>query len=329
MKILHLFANDIFEPRSQKIMDSSKSAGYEVVSILKPSKKSYFWYFINSTKKILEDRSDIINAHRISGYLPAIMAKILGNKSKIIYDKHDTHKLDFIFDYLIFLSDFIFTNSKLHLQKISKFLKSGGDVLHNYSYFKPINKKQNKEYRKKYGFKEIDFIILFQGSISRLSSPENLVNAMKLIKNKNIKLAIVGWPIEKKYWEKIKKNFTKNVKFLGSVTYDEMNGIVGMSDVGTVMFKKCVMTDNGDPNKLWEAMACKKPVIVTDVESIAPVVRKYKNGLIGNSPRELAKAIVEMTNKKRYMEFVKNTPDLTWDMEFVKYNKVLKKMMKK
>lgn len=331
MKIAHIFANDHFEVRGRKTIASSEKKGYKIIKILKKGKSERYPVFVwMAIKTLLKSSPDVIHAHRISGYIPAIIARFFGNKSKIIYDKHDTHAYDWFFDRLIFMSHYVLTNSELHLKKIKKHLgKKGVYVYHNYSFFKPLSQNENLEFRKKYDFKKSDFIILFQGSISPLSNPLNLLKALKKTKDTNVKLAIVGWPLDDKLWEDIKSHFSDRVKYLGSVPYEDMNGIISMSDVGTVAFEKCEMTDMGDPNKLWEAMACKKPVIVSNVLSIAPVVRKYKNGVVATTPLEIKNAIVKLQDKKFYAECVKNTPNLTWGEQFSDYDKILKKLCRK
>ena len=103
MKVVHVFANKELESRGVRFIDTLEGQKIIHSKLLKKENQSYFSFVIKTVKELLRQDYDWIHAHRISGYIPAIITKFLRPKIKIIYDKHDIHKLDFIFDRLSFI----------------------------------------------------------------------------------------------------------------------------------------------------------------------------------------------------------------------------------
>ncbi len=323
MEIAHIFANDALESRGIKFVKASNKNGIKTIEYLKEKNEPYKHFLIKTIKRALKDKIKIIHAHRISGFLPSIIIKILKPNVKIIYDKHDIHKYDWIFDKLMFLADYVLTASELHLIHVKKF-KKRCEVIPNYSNFSLISEKRKKEIRKEIGLKNNEIFLLFQGSIVKDYGLDFLIKALPKIK-RNVKLVILGWIKEPEYWEEIKKRFTDRVIYLGSRDYSQMNDYVGAADIGVVLFQKSKLTLFGNPAKLFEFMNCKVPVVVTDLECVSKYIKKYNNGLIVNDSQELAEAINKLTDKKTRVKYSKNSPNLQFDEEFKnKYVKILK-----
>lgn len=327
MKIAHIFADDKFESRGIKFSSFSRKAGMEIVSYLRKSNESYYGYLYRTVKSILNKKINLIHAHRISGFLPAIFVKILRPNMRIIYDKHDIHKYDFIFDRLQFFADYTIVCSELHLKHIKKFKKKS-IMVSNYSDFKPITKYKKKKIRGKFGLKDSEVLVLFQGSIIKDYGLDMLIDILPNL-NSNIKIGILGWVKDKEYWDEIKKKFTDKVIYFGTKEYEEMNDYVGAADIGVVLFQKSKLTLFGNPAKLFEFISCKVPVIVTDIECVSKYIKKYKNGVIVKNKKELANAINKLSNKKIREEYSKKSPNLKWEDGFKKYLKILKELDKK
>ena len=314
MKIAHIFANDALESRGIKFVDASHKKGIDTCEYLRGKNQSYLNFLFKTIKNALKDNIEVIHAHRISGYLPSIFIKILRPKTRIIYDKHDIHKYDFIFDRLMFFSDWALTASELHLNHVKKF-KKNSEVIPNYADFKPVSEKIKQGVRKEAGLKKGEVLLLFQGSIVKDYGLDLLLDALPMI-NKKIKLVIIGWLKEPEYWEGIKKSLTDRVIYLGSKDYSEMNKYVGAADIGVVLFQKSKLTRFGNPAKLFEFINCKVPVVVTDIECVSKYIKKYRNGIIVNNKKELAEAINKLVNKKTREKYSKRCPNLQFGEEF-------------
>jgi glycosyltransferase involved in cell wall biosynthesis len=324
MKIAQVFASDKLESRGIKFTSYLKKKRIDYVCYLKRKDQNYFDYIIKSVNGILRENIDIIHAHRISGFVPAIILKILKPKLKIIYDKHDIHKYDFIFDRLLFFADYVLVASELHLNRIKKY-KKNCEVIPNYSDFKELSKTKREKIRNSIGLDKKNVVILFQGSIVPEYGLEMLINSLPNL-NKNIKLCILGWIKDKEYWNKLNKRFTDQIIYLGPKKYSKMNDYVGCADIGVVLFKDSELTRYGNPAKLFEFISCKIPVIVTNIVSINKYVQKYKNGLIINNEKKLTQAINLLSKEDIRVKFSKNSPNLKWDEVFKTYFKILKNL---
>jgi len=325
MKIAHIFANDSLESRGIKFVNASHKNGIDTCEYLRGKNQSYLNFLFKTIKSALKDNIKVIHAHRISGYLPSIFIKILRPKTRIIYDKHDIHKYDFVFDRLMFFSDWALTASEMHLEHVKKF-KKNSEVIPNYADFKPVSEKIKQRVRKEAGLKKEEVLLLFQGSIVKDYGLDLLLDALPMI-DKKVKLVIIGWLKEPDYWESIKKNLTERVVYLGTKKYSEMNDYVGAADIGVVLFKKSKLTLFGNPAKLFEFINCKVPVVVTDIECVSKYIRKYRNGIIVDDKKELAEAINKLADKKTREKYSKKSPTLRFEEEFKKkYIPILKSL---
>jgi glycosyltransferase involved in cell wall biosynthesis len=324
IKIAHIFASKNFETRGRKFVESLEKEGFCVQKILKKNSESYFTFLVRSVLEIYRSEPDIIHSHRISGFIPSIISKLMKPRIKIIYDKHDIHKYDFIFDNLAFMADYILVASDLHMKRMLKKHKNV-EVIHNYSNFVRASKKEISKIRKGLGIKREETLIMFQGSIIPEYGLDMILRALQLVK-KNVKLLIIGWIKDKNYWKKCQRYFNDRVIYLGPKNYEEMKKFISASDIGVVLFQKTKLTEYGNPNKLFEFFACKVPVIVTDVSSLKTYINNGKNGFIIRNYKELAEAIEKLTNKKLRENFIRNLPKLSWETEFKKYLDIINKL---
>lgn len=316
MKVAHIFANTSYEPRARKFIRTLEEDNQEVLKILKKEGENYPKFVWNTIKRLLKEKPEWVHSHRISGYITAIIYKLLNWKSKIIYDKHDIHKLDFIFDKLLFFAKYVFVCSELHLKELNR-----RNVIRipNYSTFKPVSEERIREVRRELELKEGDIFILFQGSIIKEYGLEMAIKAMNKIKEKNIKLIILGWIKDEEYWNKLKKNFSDNIIYAGTRKFEEMNDYVGSADIGLVLFQKSRLTINGDPNKLYEFLNCKVPIISTNLGYMKDLFKKYGGGVSVKNEEELVEKILLLSNEKVITNW-----NISWENIKDKYLEILK-----
>lgn len=89
----------------------------------------------------------------------------------------------------------------------------------------------------------------------------------------------VGW-----VWDEVRKERDalarhKNVYFLGKKSYNELPAYMQHMDIAIIPHKNSSLTKSMDPMKLYEYLACGKPVVVTDVPLSlqAPFIYRAKN----------------------------------------------------
>ena len=171
-----------------------------------------------------------------------------------------------------------------HRKKI-RLIFSGFDL----SYFK-INKLQKLNFRKKNKIKKKTPIIGIVARYHPVKDHKNLLNALSIIRSKNIDFSciFVGSNMNKKnkiLYNKIKRlHLDKYIKLLGPKNNipQIMNGL----DVNILCSKS-----EGFPSVIVEAMACGTPSIVTDVGDSALIVGKTGWIIPSKNSIKLASAI--------------------------------------
>lgn len=196
-----------------------------------------------------------------------------------------------------FYNKFVGANTLKHFNKIititlweKKYLKKLGVSEKNLDYL-PNGIPQEFFSIKKLSSEEEK--ILFFGRISPIKNLETLISALSILKNKSIKLEIVG-PAEVEYLEKLKKlihnlNLEDKIIFLGPI-YDLKNKIkkIDSCKIFILPSKREAM-----PQALIETMARKKIVLASSNVGTKEIISDGKNGLLFKSsdPKHLAKKI--------------------------------------
>lgn len=176
--------------------------------------------------------------------------------------------LDKIYGHVITVSDYIkqkwMENSDRNSNDVIV-LKNGIDTI---KFDKHISEKERKTLRNNLNIKEDDFVVLFCGRIVQQKGIKELILAINKLKNKKIKLLIIGSP---NFGVKIKSEFLDNIKsmvdenkekicFTGFVENSILYKYYGISDI------LVVPSTYEDPAPLVpiEGMANGIPMIVTN-----------------------------------------------------------------
>lgn len=114
-------------------------------------------------------------------------------------------------------------------------------------------------------------ILLFVGRIHPQKNIHELINVFKMVKERapNAKLIIVGKPINKKYYEKIRSMADDSVIFAGYVPDEELPYYYAACDV----YVTCSLSE-GFNLPLVEAQKCGKPVVAFDIGPHREIVTK-------------------------------------------------------
>jgi len=290
---------------------------------------------------IKEEKPNVINAHTPVPFISDVTSRI-AHKLKIpfvlTYHAGSMKKERSIFNLLIWIYENIFLKRTLdNSEKVicsSDFVKN--DFLRKYfkktttitpgvdlNLFKPSKYNLRNE-------------ILFVGSINKSEEYKSLEVLIKSILNvksniKDIKLIIVGsGDLVNYYKELIKKlDLRRNIIFTGNLygnklvkTYQSSNILILPS------------TKESFGMVLIEAMACKKPVIGSDIEGIPYVIDNGKDGLLvpPRNPKKLAEAIIKILKDPRLAKqmgengYKKVKENFTLDTQINKMNEILKNL---
>lgn len=211
--------------------------------------------------------------------------------------------IDRTFSRVIGVSNFIADDFATTTDKIATYTLYNGTKTSNFT--KSVSTKEITSIKNKYNLDSSDFIALYCGRLIKDKGVLELIQAIKSIPNKHIKLLIMGNnPFSnnqkdeyiKKLWQEV-QGYEERIIFLGYINNWEVYKYYNLCDI------VCIPSTYEDAATLVcvEAMLCKKVVLATNSggipEHLLPessiVVEKEKN-LVKN----LKKGIISLYNKK-------------------------------
>jgi glycosyltransferase involved in cell wall biosynthesis len=147
------------------------------------------------------------------------------------------------------------------------------------------------------------FIVLYAGLIGRLQGLESMLSAASLVSGfPSIVFMVVGDGAGKpRLMARMKEYGLKNVIFVSPQPLAYMPDIISGSDVGLVLLNKKLPLNQGAlPVKMFEYMACYRPVIVGGAAEAEHLIKEAEAGICidPEDPSQLADAItVLFTNR--------------------------------
>lgn len=241
--------------------------------------------------------------------LRAILAKRYAKNAKLVQTikAHSGHFLgSYLFSRILNRFDAITVPTRVIAGELARngCKKEKIKIVHSHidiSRFKPMNKGILK---KKYGYNNKK-VILYYGAVRKGKGVEYLIRAMPDIR-KNFRdafLIIAGRSIKNitkndEYEKMIKESGIEDyTKFLGNVNVIDY---INLADVVVLPYPHLVATE-GNPSCLLESMACKTPVITTDIPELREIVSDRKEVLMAKpkNEKDLAREATELFKNKR------------------------------
>lgn len=154
-----------------------------------------------------------------------------------------------------------------------------------------------------------NFVISYVGGFGQHRGIDAAIKAMPKILDKipNAILLLVGGKGSGKYEEELKKlcknlKVENNVAFTGWVDFNYVPSYIALSDVGLVPHYASGHTNTTIPHKIFQYMAMKKPVIVTDAKPLKRIVEETKCGIVVPSGdyNKMAEAIIGLHEDKKW-----------------------------
>lgn len=149
-----------------------------------------------------------------------------------------------------------------------------------------INQNNEKQQEKN----TIDFV--FAGNIGKAQSVETIIKAAKEVKNKNIKIHIVGDGTSLEECKNLERTLNlDNVIFYGRKPAEQMNEYYNMADVMLITLSKNEVINKTIPGKLQSYMAARKPIVGAICGAANDIIKKSECGYCVESEdyKELAK----------------------------------------
>lgn len=272
------------------------------------------------------EKPDIVHVHTpIAAVLGRIAAKFAGVPN-IVYTAHGfyfhenmkpiVYKLCFFIEKYVgrYFTDFIFTQSSedCELAKKHNFLDkdkilaigNGVDIWNTFN-IKNLDDNILKSLKLDLNISENDYVITFIGRLVREKGILDLLEAFNEIKNRNLKLLIIGDTFQgdrdlecKNVINKFKEN--KNIIFLGK--RHDINSLLALSDIFCLPSYR-----EGMPRSIIEAMAMENAIIATNIRGCREEVVDKKTGFLVNlnSPNEIKEKIEILLDNKNLLNEMK------------------------
>ena len=137
--------------------------------------------------------------------------------------------------------------------------------------------KYNKKLlREKYKINDSKKVIMFLGTPREHKGVEILINAVSMIKNKDIVLFIVGIGDNDNYGKKLTKTAKEMLgdkyKGFGIQPFEKIPEFLTLADVVVIPQKNNFATIGQVPAKVFDAMAMAKPIIATNVSDLPEIL---------------------------------------------------------
>lgn len=213
-------------------------------------------------------------------------------------------------------------------------------VIHNgvnVGLFKPLSKVAC---RKKLGIKLNYFYMGFVGSFKAWRGLENLIEAMKIVKQReydHIKCLFIGdGYLMSRLKEMVNRyDLSKNIIFKGRVKYEDVPLFINSLDVCYLCWTG--LKYGSSALKLYEYLACARPVIASKVEGDREIVKNGNCGFLfdPDDVESLVSSIIESYNGRDKLyelgrngrRFIKD--QFSWEKVADKVQSVLKEAIKK
>ena len=239
-----------------------------------------------------ENNYDIVHVHTPVASVYGRLLKAKFKNLKTIYTVHGFHFLTGapILNWAIYypierimakFTDTIITMNSEDFERAKKFkipntykVNGVGVDLDKYN----LDNFDRDEIRKNLNLNVDDFVILMIAEVNKNKNHKQMIDAIEILKNKgmdNIKVLCAGDGVifdeVKQYIED--KNLQENIHMLGFRT--DINELISACDIGVLMSYR-----EGLPRNIMELMACKKPVIGTNIRGIRDLVQDGVNGYL-------------------------------------------------
>lgn len=146
-----------------------------------------------------------------------------------------------------------------------------------------------------------DVVLLFVGRLLCTKDITSLILAIDLLREKPIKLVIIGHgPWSRTYKEiAIKRGLNGRIVFIENVPYHEISGYYKSCDIFIL-----TSFSEGMPKVVLEAMAAGKPVLGADVEGVRELIKDNENGRLFsvNSPESIAGSVLDLIADRDLMK---------------------------
>lgn len=151
-----------------------------------------------------------------------------------------------------------------------------------------------------------EFVVLFYGKFIPLQGIEEIIKAAKLLeKQTEVRFKIIGFgQLSKKIKDLSRRLNVQNVTFIDWVEYQDLPEHISEADICLGIFGKTAKAKRVIPNKAFQALAMKKPVITGDSPAAREALINEENAILCRmgSSEAIAKSILLLKKNKKLRE---------------------------
>ncbi len=152
-------------------------------------------------------------------------------------------------------------------------------------YFKPSTK-----------VKKDGFIVHFHGMGVPLQGAEYIIKTARLLKNEDVYFNIIGTKVKIMHGDPS----LKKVTYIENIPYDKINGFLSLADIGLGIFGNTPKASRVIPNKIFELLAARVPIITAETPAVKELLEDKKNVIFCQAANEkdLADKIMMLKNNQ-------------------------------
>jgi glycosyltransferase involved in cell wall biosynthesis len=266
---------------------------------------------------LLRSDAEIIHVCDLDTLYPAILAKFF-KRTKLVYTIYDFYAnnlppMNPLLMRQLFWSFFskiekfgIRFTDLLMLVDESRYEEIKGASVKNlvYIYNSPAD-RNDKNFQDTGNPEKSPMTVFYSGPVNKMRGIQYMVDAIKSLED--ILLIIGGHIDDETFFNTLMKG-NNTIQFIGwTPTYD---GILQKTKEADVLFRfsdpKHPKTRYESPNKLFEAMMCSKPIIVSDESCMADIVRKKNCGCVVpfGDIQTLVKTLIQLRDHKDFRQIL-------------------------
>ena len=151
------------------------------------------------------------------------------------------------------------------------------------------------------------FTVHFHGNFIPLQGVEYIVRAAGILQKDGIKFNIIGRGQTYRHTKDLAHELEiSNINWVDAVPYEELPMWMAKSDACLGIFGHTLKTQLVIPNKIFEALACARPVITARTPAIKELLKDGESIILCNAadPEDLAKKIRMLKNDSQLLESI-------------------------
>lgn len=268
-----------------------------------------FW-LIREFQFIMKNNPDIIHACDFDTLIPALIISRLRNRV-LIYDSFDFYA-DCLPNNIPPIARKVIANAERFFSSFADLVILAdasrevqfGNKLNNFIVFNNVPiLEQNVANLYDMEDTERNYFVIFYAGI--LDKTRGIIDIINIIKDMpQIKLIVAGFGTDE---EEIKASCIKydNIDFLGIIEYPTVIQLTKKCNLLFALYDPSIPNNKyASPNKLFEAMMCKKPILVSDNSRMAEIVNQEECGIVVpyGDTRSIRDSIIKLKNNTALCE---------------------------